>query len=74
MIRFIPKEDWLEWLVPANWEGRTLADVIENELDYPLTFFRQLAKRGCIMVNQRRRNLFTKLQAGDRVRWKVMEK
>ncbi|OUM88206.1 MAG: hypothetical protein BAA01_08535 [Bacillus thermozeamaize] len=74
MIHFNLKGDWLEWLVPASWEGRTLADVIENELVYPLTYFRQLAKRGCILVNQRRRNLFTKLQAGDRVRWKVMKR
>ncbi len=74
MIHFVLKGDWLEWQVPAAWAGQTLADVIEKKLDYPLTFFQKLAKKGHILVNQKRRNLFTQLQAGNRVRFKVMER
>lgn len=73
-IAFECKGDWLEWRVPAAWDGRTLAEVLEGELDFPLPFFQQLAKEGGILVGQKRRNIYTTLKTGDRVRFRVFEK
>lgn len=74
MTTFQCKGDWLEWHVPPAWDNRTLAEVIQRELGFPLSFFQQLAKKGGILVQQKRRNIHTVLQAGDRVRFRLLEK
>lgn len=74
MIRMECKGDWLQWNVPPAWDNRTLAEVIEQELAFPLSFFQQLAKQGGILVQQKRRNIHTVLKAGDRVRFRIFEK
>ena len=68
------KGEWLEWRVPPEWDNRALAEAIEEELAFPLSFFQQLAKEGGIVVQQKRRNVHTVLKAGDRVRFRIMEK
>lgn len=73
-ITFQCKGDWLEWRVPAAWDSRTLAEVIERELAFPLSFFQQLAKEGGILVQQKRKNIYTELKAGDRIRFRLFAK